>query len=368
MKILRSCAILLCALTLAGCYANKNSESDSSMASTSEHSAENESKSESVLFKGTEKDPNAISTVNYKQCKPMLFCSGGEEVYFSFDGAVYSYDGVKENKLFEGNAYCLNYFNGSIYYIINNSYVLSRRDLVTISGIPYKYEISSGKITQLSDTPVANMVVLDDGIYWTHCVYADDPDATAPTGICRLDEETGQSERLYNGFSYIEYNGLRLTFEVTNDGLQYMFFDDSGEYLLDGVNPWTDCISGDNYYYISMKDGTLNRISMLTGEKTACVRYSDDMLPENSEKLFSYSDYTVLNDEIIFSDSSLTLCHYDSSTQTINEYSGDNGFLYLYTDGEYIYSVVRSNNETDQELHFAKVILDGNKATVDIII
>lgn len=69
------------------------------------------------------------------------------------------------------------------------------------------------------------MVVSEDGIFWTD--YADATDDTNFTGICRLNEETGQSERLYNGFSYIEYNGLQLKFETAGDGLEYMFFDET---------------------------------------------------------------------------------------------------------------------------------------------
>lgn len=117
-----------------------------------------------------------------------------------------------------------------------------------------------------------------------------------------------------------------------------------------------------------MTDGTLNRISMLTGENTAHVRYSDDMLPENSEKKFSYSDYTVLNDEIFFSNSALKLCRYDASAQTINECSGDDGFMYLYSDGKNIYTVYKIYNGTMSELHFGKVTIDGSNENVDIII
>ena len=260
--------------------------------------------------------------------------------------------------MFEANAFDLIYRSGSLYYIVNDSYKLTRGDLVNISGIPYKYEISSGIITQLCDTPILKMVVSEDGIFWTD--YADETDDTNFTGICRLNEETGQSERLYNGFSYIEYNGLQLKIETAGDGLEYMFFDENGEYLLDNVNPSADCIDGSNYYYVSMTDGTLNRISMLTGENTAHVRYSDDMLPENSEKKFSYSDYTVLNDEIYFSNSALKLCRYDASAQTINEYSGDDGFMYLYSDGKNIYTVYKIYNGTMSELHFGKVTIDDS--------
>lgn len=366
MKFFRSCVILLCILSLVGCNNDTNSETENNQTSHSDYSVQNDVNKKSVLFKGTQTDSNALCTVNSKEFKPSLFCSSIDGMFFSWDGAVYSYDGAEEKKLFEANAFDLNYLNGSLYYIANNSYELTGGDLVSISGIPYKYELSSGIITQLCDTPISKMVVSEDGIFWTD--YAYETDDTDLTGICRLNEETGQSERLYNGFSYIEYNGLQLKFETADGGLQYMFFDENGEYLLDNVNPSSDCIDGSNYYYVSMTDGTLNCISMLTGENTATVRYSDDMLPENSEKKFSYSDYTVLNDEIYFSDSTLKLCRYDASAQTINEYTGDDGFMYLYSDGENIYTVYKLYNGAIPELHFGKVIIDGSHVKVDAII
>lgn len=96
MKFFKSCIILLCVLSLTACCADTNSETENARTSHSDYSVQNYDSKKSVLFKGTELDPSAACTINSKEFKPSLFCSGVDDVFFSWNGSVYSYDGTVE--------------------------------------------------------------------------------------------------------------------------------------------------------------------------------------------------------------------------------------------------------------------------------
>lgn len=326
--------------------------------------AENIKKPDYKPFNGFEQDENPLNTVNSKEFKPSVFCYNGDNVYFSWKGCVYEYIAKTEtlNALFEANAYDLNYYDGYLYYIINDLYNVTSNDRVHISGNIYRYCLSTQTSEIIYDLPVSKLVVYNGDMYFTDYAMVGDE---LPTGIFKVDSENNSATRLYNGWSYIEYNGFTLRFNVEEDGTKYYFSDGNEKYLLENIETSGDCIVNNDYYYISVSDGSLNRLSMLNGEKTASLCYSGDELPNEIKKRFSLSDYTVFNGEIYVAGSDMKLYRYDEITEEMTPYESDCAFMYLFTDEKDIYAIVR--NGSADKYYFAKVVFEESVAKLNIL-
>lgn len=319
------------------------------------------------IFNGLPKSGSTLNTVNCKDFRPSLLCYEDGNTFFMWNGAVYRYNGEVTERLFERNAYNLCYNKGKLYFIENNSYKVGGNDLVHIEGILYSYDLKNKVFNALTDYPVSMPIVSGDEIFYTDYAAADDP--IPPTGICRICEN-GTSERLYDGLKYIEYGEYRLKYNWSND--EKVFFSQNDKaLLLENIHPYWDCINGDYYYYLSQTDGTLNRLSMLTGEVTTLKPYEShngDPHFEDEEK-FVCLDYTVLNNEIYFIDDCSALRKYDEKEDNCIQIECEYAFKYIYADDKNIYGVgcKREEESLEHTFYFIKLILNGNTAKGEIL-
>ncbi len=333
-------------------------------------------------FKGLPKSDDTINTVNSKEFRPSLLCYGDGNTFFMWDGTVYKHDGKTTEPLFEKYAYDLNYSDGRLYFIEDDSYDLMGRDIVNTEGLLYYYDLETKELKAVTDYPVIRPVVDNGNIYYIHYATTDNPDP--PTGIYRVDEN-GDPEMLYKGLSYIRYGDYNLMHDWS-DGEKVFFSNGDKNLLLENIHPYADCIDGEYYYFRSESDRMLNRLSLLTGEIMPLVpnTKSGDMYK------FFCVDYTVLNDKIYFIGSKSELMTYNEDTKDytqINcEYVYDTGyyedvgdyitfkdeysFRYIYSDGKNIYGAV-AMYEKDLTLptyHFAKLTVNGNSAECEILV
>ena len=327
-------------------------------------------KNDYLLFKGLPKDEYPINTVNYKEFKPQIFCCEGNSVFFAWNGTVYIHDNEGTKPLFEKSAYCLNCKNGKLFFVENNDYDIYSRDEVGAPGLIYCYDIASETEKQITDFSVPQFVVTDEGIFYSDF---QEYGSSAVTGICYFDESTGRSERLYDGINYIEYSEYRLKYDWTDDA-KVFFFNDSEEYLLEGVLPYWGTVSGDYFYYRSGIDNSLNKMSLLNGNIVTLKPYKFELngvLTENADKQFSCADYTVLNDEIYFIDNTGSLRRYNESTDDYTIIECGYQFIYLYSDNKNIYAVgwdaAIPTYPNPPIYHFIKLALNGDSAYGEIL-
>lgn len=353
-------------------FPSSNESSQNEFVETSTlNSSDSENYSEIVYepFRGLPKDDEPISTVNCKEFRPSLLCYGDGNTFFMWNGTVYKHDGKATKALFERNAYNLNYKDGKLYFIENNSYDVNGNDYVHIEGLLYYYDLNTGVLEQISHESISQPIVVNNGFFFTKYSTHDAP---FPTGIFQYDERTKQSERLYDGWGYIEYGGFRLKY-IPSDTPTFLFFKDNKEYLLNNISPpsW-DCISGDYYYFISQTDGTLNRLSMLTGKVTTLKPYEShhtDPLFDDKETNFICQDYTILNDEIYFIDDYSAVRKYNETTDDYTQIGCKYAFRYIYADEENIYGIAcdREENSINHTFHFIKLTINGDTAEGEIL-
>lgn len=332
-------------------------------------SACGDNKADYPSFKGLPKDDSPLNTVNYKEFKPQLFCYEDNDIFFSWDGTVYQYSGEAAKALFAKNAYCLNCNNGKLYFAENNDYNINSRDEVDAPGFIYSYDIDSDDLRQITDFPISQFVVDDNGIFFSDFrEYGD----SLPTGICFLDERSGKAGRLYDGISYIEYGGYRLKYDWSGE-TRVIFFKDNEEYALEDVLPYWAAVNGDYFYYRSEKDKSLNKMSLLTGNTVSLKPYeiSSPTTENEQNRYFVCMDYTVLKDEIYFIDNRSSLRRYNENTDDYTEIECEYNFKYLYSDNRDIYAVgwdtAIPSYPNPPELHFIKLRFNGDSAEAEIL-
>lgn len=349
------------------------SSTDGAVSSSSNSISDGTSENNNVqlnyeIFNGLPKSDNPLNTVNCKEFRPSLLCYGDGNTFFMWNGTVYKHDGKATKALFERNAYNLNYKDGKLYFIENNSYDVNGNDYVHIEGLLYYYDLNTGVLEQISHESISQPIVVNNGFFFTKYSTHDDP---FPTGIFQYDERTKQSERLYDGWGYIEYGGFRLKY-IPSDTPTFLFFKDNKEYLLNNISPSWDCISGDYYYFISQTDGTLNRLSMLTGKVTTLKPYEShhtDSFFDDKETNFICQDYTILNDEIYFIDDYSAVRKYNETTDDYTQIGCKYAFRYIYADEENIYGIAcdREENSINHTFHFIKLTINGDTAEGEIL-
>ncbi len=337
-------------------------------------------------FKCLPKSDDTINTINSKEFRPSLLCYGDGNTFFMWDGTVYKHDGKTTEPLFEKYAYDLNYSDGRLYFIEDDSYDLMGRDIVNTEGLLYYYDLETKELKAVTDYPVIRPVVDNGNIYYLHYSTADNPDP--PTGIYRVDEN-GDSEMLYRGISYIRYGDYHLIHDWS-DGERVYFSDGDKNLLLENINPYADCIDGEYYYFRSESDRMLNRLSLSTGEIMSLV--------PNKEYEGYCLDYTVLNDKIYFIGSKSKLMTYNEDTKDFTkinceyvydiieyEETGEGtgeetseeiilkdeySFRYIYSDGKNIYGVAAMHEKEllHPTLHFIKLTINGDSAECEILV
>lgn len=315
-------------------------------------SGQNSAHEEYKAFKGLPKAEAPLNTVNNKDYRPSLLCFGGGNTFFMWNGTVYRHNGRTTEALFEKNAYSLNYYDETLYFIENDRYDINGMDLVHIEGILYSFDLNGGELKALTEQPVSLPVVCGGEIFCTDYALAGDPE---PTGICRV-SENGVPERLYDGIKYIGYGDHLLKYDWS-DGEKVFFSRGDTRLLLENVHPYWDCIVGDSYYYRSTADNSLNCLSVLTGELTTLGAEDNG---------FTCLDYTVLNDEIYIIDAQSALCRYDRTNGGYTRLALGYSFRYLYADDKNVYGVARKREEETaaHSYHFIKISPDGSEVEI----
>ena len=319
------------------------------------------------IFKGFPKAENTINTVNVKSffqpADPSLLCYGGGSTFFMWDGTVYRYSDNKTEPLFEKNAYNLNYRSGKLYFIENDDFIISNETLpkqVLLEGPVYSCDLETGELKQITEELAAQLFVTEDGIFYTKIAFEDDPE---PMGIYRLDEKTGLSERLFDGYNYVWYGENKLKYIWEDDGsVSAVFTDGNKNYFVKrGEGFRWQCISGD-YCYLragGYQDEFLTRVSMLTGEITPVTAY-ETVSDYASDKSSSFCrDFTVLNDVIYFSDDCALLRRFDENTGSCTLLKGNANVRQLYADDENLYGIYGDS--------FFKILLDGDSYSTEVL-
>ncbi len=357
-KVIAAASIILL-MTSCNMTLEENSSTDDSQKNNTEINYE--------IFKGLPKSENILNTVNCKDFRPSLLCYGDGNTFFMWNGTVYRHDGEITEQLFERNAYNLSYDDGKLYFIENVGYNVGGKNYVHIEGILYCYDFNKEVFEALTDYPVSMPIVNNGKIFFTDYATADNPNP--PTGICRLNGN-GTFERLYDGMNYIEYSGYSLKYDWTKEEKLY-FSNKDKNLLLKDVHPYWACLVDDYYYYCSQIDGTLNRLSLITGEIKTLKPYEShytDLSSENEEE-FICLDYTVLNKNIYFIDDCSTLRKYDEKSDDYIQIDCEYAFRYLYADNKSIYGVgfERDEESINHTYHFIKLTIEGDIAECEIL-
>ena len=311
------------------------------------------------VFKGLPKAENTMNTINSKPYRPSLLCYGGGNTFFMWNGTVYKHNDDTTEPLFEKNAYNLNYNDGKLYFIENDDFDVNSRDHVIIEGFLYRYDLETGELKQLTDYHIAQLIVTDEGIFYTDYATPDDPEPLS--GIYRIDEKTGQSERYCDSMYYVEYSGYRLKYTKDSKGNTVsVFFKDNEEYFSKDFEASWVCINGDYCYFRKNSDDFLNRVSMLTGEVTSLKPYESISEYVTDKSSTVCADYTVLNDVIYFLDDMFFLRRYDEETDSCIPIECERSLKYIYSDEKNIYGADFQNN-------FVKITLNGDKAEMEIL-
>lgn len=226
-----------------------------------------------------------FSTINNKQNYPQIFCCGNNIVYFSNPRdrlKLYSFDGEKTSCLSDIQAFSLNYYNGSVYFLSSDASV-NLGDLTNVYGSLYCYDTKNGKVSQISDTLMSNLRVDEKGIYYTS-------DYEEVSYVYRTDFQGEESQRLYRGFSVQHLDGYSLINETKKDesGIDYFLKSDKDKiWIMSDAITLFDCVYNGIYYYRDYNDSYhLYSLSLRNGEKK--LLYGES----------SFSDYTFFEDNL----------------------------------------------------------------------
>lgn len=182
--------------------------------------------------------------------------------------------------------------------------------------------------------------------------------------IYRLDEQSGEEERLYEGYTYYRIDDYVISREVSGkngkpDTYKYFLMNDNEKIcFISDTTIFYDFIHNGVFYYKDW-DLILHSVDLTTGEKnTPPIEYN----------------FTILDDEIYLLDLTLgvELCRWqDGNPEKMPLYSlyfGGEDWLYilktLYTDGESLYALVYPSGQSNV-YYMAKVETLDEKVLLD---
>lgn len=303
-----------------------------------------------------------FSTINNKSDYPQIFCSGNGIIYFSnpLDGLrLYSYDGEKTNRLSDIQAFSLNYYDGSVYFLSSET-PYSLTDRVSQYGTLYKYDTASGSITEISDISMGRLRVDGEGIYYTS-------DNENGTYVYKADIENGTSESQYRGLSVQRFDGYSLINQAREDGIDY-FLQKGQEkiWLMSDAITLFDCMNNGVYYYRDYNDKySLYSLDMKNGEKK--LLYGESGLDDYT--VFAGNIYLSVDGRLyrLLQDGSLDLYEFDgvresSSSNSSSSYQTVN----LYADEETLYALVAYMEGKNVVYAFARLDISEQEKTVSI--
>ncbi|MCM1298354.1 MAG: DUF5050 domain-containing protein [Firmicutes bacterium] len=369
--------ILICGLALTACT---NSGGDDTVQSettlgTSEKIIETEaddtvieSKTETenapLEFTGIDiPDETPESSPTYStSMKFHTFCYSEDMVYFSdFSRGwkLYSYDGENVSLIVDKKVHYLFYFDKCIYFLSDRN--VGYYDY-HIDGILYKYDIESGDVTKLTDENVHAPRTDETGIYYSK-------EYEGKYYVYRLDEESGEEERLYEGYSYYRAGDYVISREAIGKKGEdevydyYLLKNDEKICFISGTTIFYDLIYGGVFYYMDW-DLEMHAVDLRTGE---CFNPP-------------LTNFVILNNEMYYCDydqwGGLSLFHWQEGEAELmytiginlpfDNYRGNwedhdiNGyFIYglynVYSDGKSLYVYVCPPDGNFSELHLGKI-------------
>lgn len=304
-----------------------------------------------------------FSTINNKSDYPQIFCCQNGIIYYSnpLDGLrLYSYDGEKANRLSDIQAFSLNYYDGSVYFLSSET-PYSLTDRIEQYGTLYKYDTVSGKVTQISDISMGRLRVDEEGIYYAS-LYDD-----GAYHVCKTDIVNGTSQPQYRGFSVQHFDGYALINQETEDGIDYFLQKGQDKiWLMSDAITLFDCMNNGVYYYRDYNDNySLYSLDMKSGEKK--LLYGESSLDDYT--VFKGNLYLSINGRLYrcLQDGTLDLYELDS----VRESSDDKSYssyqiVNLYADEEAMYALAAYMEGKNVVYTFARLDISEQEKAVSV--
>ena len=267
---------LICGLMLTACTnscgrgTTLTETISATLAEAGETAQESETEAENAPpeFTGVEISDEAIENFSIEEDSSggyHIFCYNEDMVYFSDinDGwRLYSYDGENVSLILDQQAYYLYYYDNCIYFLSDRNVDALNNDK---DGFLYKYDIESKEVTKLTDEMVYLPRVDETGIYYSKKY-------EGKFYIYRLDEESGEDERLYEGYAYYRIGDYEISREEIGKKGQNKVYDyfllknDEKICFLSETTVFYDFIHAGVFYY-KASDLKMHTIDLKTGEK-----------------------------------------------------------------------------------------------------
>jgi len=329
------------AVILCSCSRENNSEniSGTSVCETSENTVEQ-------VFTGIPEEDIEYGfspQVNKKDLSLQLFCCDGNgNVYFSDPAdnyCLYSYDGSESRKLTDIKAYGLNYYDNKIYFLSPQKGI-NIDDMIYPEGYAYEYDIQSGKTTQIGDSEICDMTVIDGEIFGINyddaCFFykydENDPDF--------------RNKKFFNSFVIKKCKNHFLTFETVSenneDKIHFYLQNENDKQLLLADDIPLDCFFAfGKFYYFSQNTHELKIIDLENGEISS---------PGFAR------DFTVLDGELYVLKSDMYL--YKAGDE--NKLNESNQFHDIYSDNVNLYGVMGEYNSSSQRNDYVFVKINSD--------
>ncbi|MCH5348407.1 MAG: hypothetical protein J1E40_03725 [Oscillospiraceae bacterium] len=333
--------LLLFLINLCGCSNNNN---DISVHINEESITENTtvSTSSEPVFTGLniqDTDTDFSPLVNKKSMNHQLFCyDDNGNIYFSDpmnNYSLYSYDGTKTKLLADVPAYCLNYYDGKIYFLSENK-IINIEDRISPEGYPFECDIGSGEMSQIRERKITGMTVIDGEIYGINEENA--------CYVYRYDRTSDTEEKLFNSFDIAKAGKYFLTFEPGADRIDFYLEskDDKILFINDDI-PLNSCFCYGKFYYKSQSDYALKVIDLQSGER---------------KSLDGSADYSFLNGDLYVLNNDHHLCRYDGNDFIIMEEM--NQYEYIYSDNKNLFGIKKEYSLSARVMEYFFVKINGD--------
>lgn len=251
---------------------------------------------------------SACSNINNKECTYNPFCFDPESgvVYFANDADnqyIYSYDGISSKCILEKPSFSLTFYDNCIYFLSVDCKI-NVLDWAAM-GYPYKYDLKTGELKQLTDAMGYDLRASSAGIQ-----YIDLGENNRPL-VFKIDEKTATRTLEYVSFSIMNIGEYYYFSEVFDHQLKYYLTDGVKKYLLPFNDiPRRECIYNGVYYYTPQYDSMPEGIKAIRSVDLSNGEYKEIFTIDGS-----INDYNFLNGEMY-----AILDHY----------------LYIYRDGDFV--------------------------------
>ncbi len=281
--------------------------------------------------------------VNKKDLSLQLFCCDGNgNVYFSDPAdnfCLYSYDGSESKKLTDIKAYGLNYYNNKVYFLSPQKGI-NIDDMIYPEGYAYEYDIQSGKTTQIGDSEICDMTVIDGEIFGMNTDNA--------AFFYKYDENNPdcRNKKVFNSFVIKKCKDHFFTFETVSenneDKINFYLQNGNDKQLLLADDIPLDCFFAfGKFYYFSQNTHELKIIDMENGEISS---------PGFAK------DFTVLDGElyILKSDQYLYKAGNENKLNELNQ------FEYIFSDNKNLYGVAFQYNSSSKTSYYVFVKINSD--------